>query len=198
MTLSRLLWTLTFCALLTACGSSPPNDYYILTAQRSPPPTGSEPALGVGPITVPEYLDTAQMIYDRQGNTVSLSSIDRWAEPLSDGMERVLALNLAALLNTQQVQTFPWHPKRTPDMAVKMNVLDLDSSAAGATLIAEWLLYRPGDSSVVRRRIDTLTTPLGATVAADVAAAYSTLLQELAGIIADEVNRSARTTRQAN
>ena len=41
---------------------------------------------------------------------------------LSDGVARVLALNLSGLLQTQNVRTFPWHAQRRPELAVKVSV----------------------------------------------------------------------------
>lgn len=167
------------CALLTACGNSPPHNYYLLSAAQTQPARGESPSLGVAPIAVPEYLARDNLVYRRDGNQLHVSDSDYWAEPLADGMTRVMALNLAGLLNSQNVRLFPWHSGRAPEYAVKVTVLSMDADASQATLVAEWLLYRPADNSAVARSMEQLAQPLQEISAGTVAAAYSDLLLEL-------------------
>ena len=172
--------------LLAGCGSSPPNNFYVLSAREFPAPSGAAPTLGVGPITIPEYLGRQNMVYNRVDNTLQVASLDMWAEPLGDGVQRVLILNLTGLLNTQDVITFPWRPERAPEFGVEVNLLQLDANEHEALLTADWLVYRPGGSSPGNRRISRLQLPLpaGAPEPEQVAAAYSTLLFQLSEIIA--------------
>jgi uncharacterized protein len=172
--------------LLLGCGSSPPNNFYVLSAHEFPAPSGTAPALGVGPINIPEYLGRQNMVYNRIDNTLQIASLDMWAEPLGAGIQRVLVLNLTGLLNTQDVSTFPWRPERAPEFGVEVNLLQLDANEHGALLTAEWLVYRPGSATAGNRRINRLQIPLppGAREPQQVAAAYSTLLFQLSEIIA--------------
>ena len=172
--------------LLLGCGSSPPNNFYVLSAHEFPAPSGTAPALGVGPINSPEYLGRQNMAYNRVDNTLQVASLDMWAEPLGAGIQRVLVLNLTGLLNTQDVSTFPWRPERAPEFGVEVNLLQLDANEHGTLLTAEWLMYRPGSATAGNRRISRLQIPLppGAAEPQQVAAAYSTLLFQLSEIIA--------------
>jgi uncharacterized protein len=181
-----LLALLTLGLLLAGCGSSPPNTFYVLSAHEFPAPNGTTPALGIGPINIPEYLGRQNMVYNRIDNTLQIASLDMWAEPLGAGIQRVLVLNLTGLLNTQDVSTFPWRPERAPEFGVEVNLLQLDANKHGALLTAEWLVYRPGSATVANRRISRLQLPLppGAPEPQQVAAAYSTLLFQLSEIIA--------------
>lgn len=181
-----LISTLALGLLLASCGSSPPNNYYLLSAHESPAPAGESPSLGVGPIEIPEYLSREAMVISRAGNNLQVASLDLWAEPLVDGVQRVLVLNLAGLLDTQDVQFFPWHPKRAPDYGIKVNLLQLEAVGQQAMLTAEWLVYRPGSSDTVQRRITQLQSalPSGAQAGEQIAAAYSALFYQLSEIIA--------------
>lgn len=180
--------------LLVACGSSPPNNFYLLSAHDFAPASAQTPSLGVGPIEVPEYLNRESMVYNRAGNTLKVANVDLWAEPLSDGVQRVLVLNLAGLLNTQDVQYFPWHPKRAPQYAVKVNVLQLEAVSEHVQLTAEWLVYRPSTSEPVQRQISKVQSALAAgTVPAEqVAASYSDVLYQLSEIIAAAITADQR------
>jgi len=182
-------WVLALTVLLTACGSSPHTNHYLLTAKQDPVPSGASPSLGIGPIEIPPYLDRSNLVYNQRQNQLHVASQDNWAEPLDDGIQRVLAINLSGLLNTQDVRYFPWHPKRAPDYGVKINLLALDANDQQATLSAEWLVYRAADAAPVIRRISRLQHPLpaGELNPAEVAPAYSTLLYQLSEIIAETI-----------
>jgi uncharacterized lipoprotein YmbA len=126
------------------------------------------------------------MVYNRAGNSLQVATLDLWAEPLVNGVERVMVLNLAGLLNTQDVQSFPWHPQRAPQYGVKVTVLQLEATEQQVSLTAEWLVYRPGDSAHIQRRISQLQANLGAGTpeAEQVAVAYSDLFYQLSELIA--------------
>lgn len=172
--------------LLASCGSSPPNNYYLLSAHDVPAATGETPSVGVGPIEIPEYLSRESMVYNRASNTLQVATLDLWAEPLVNGVQRVMVLNLAGLLNTQDVSFFPWHPKRAPEYGVKVNLLQLEATGQQVLLTAEWLVYRPKSAEPVQRRISKLRSTLaaGTPEAEQVAAAYSDMLFQLSEIIA--------------
>jgi len=184
-----LLWLLVLSLILMGCGSSPPNNYYVLSAQEFPAENGDTPAIGVGPIEVPEYLMRQNLVYNHDENTLHVFSVDLWGEPLVDGVQRVMALNLSGLLKTQNMRFFPWNPQRAPDYAVKVNLLQLDANKDEAMMKAEWLVYRPTNGEAVTRRISQLKTPLpsGASEPEQVAEAYSKLLLQLSEIIAANI-----------
>jgi uncharacterized lipoprotein YmbA len=194
--LALLTLALSLIVLLAGCGSSPRSKHYLLTAQEAPVPSGESPSLGIGPIEIPKYLARNNLVYKQRGNLLQVAGEDLWAEPLDDGIQRVLAINLAGLLNTQDVRYFPWHPKRAPQYGVKMNLLSLDASDQQATLSAEWLVYQAADARPVKRRISRLQHPLpaGELNPADVAPAYSALLYQLSEIIADAISSADAIT----
>ncbi|PLW70022.1 PqiC family protein [Pseudohalioglobus lutimaris] len=177
--------------LLAACGTTPSSQHYLLTAPEAPLPQGMTPSIGVGPITVPEYLNRDSLVKRIDSNSLAISSTERWAEPLEDGILRVVALNLAGLLQTENVRLYPWHPKRAPDYGVKLRLVEMDSNAERVVLVAEWFVYRVADDSTVARRLSKQSRPLPATTqnGNEVAAAYSELLyalsQEVAASIAE-------------
>jgi uncharacterized protein len=186
LTAARLL---ALALTLSACSSSPPNNYYLLSAHTFPAPSGTAPSLGIGPIRVPEYLSRQNIVYNHADNALQVASLDLWGEPLENGIQRVLALNLTGMLNTQNVSYFPWQPGRAPDFGVEVNLLQLDANEHEALLVAEWLVYRPTKAESARRRISRLQLPLpaGASQPEQVAAAYSTLLFQLSETIATAI-----------
>lgn len=185
----KTIGLLSLLGALAACGSSPPSNHYVLTARVSEPPAQESPSLGIGPITIPEYLNRNGLVYNRQGNQLRVSSTERWAEPLEDGLKRVLSMNLASLVNTQNVRFFPWNSRRNPEYGIKINLLMLDANDQEATLVAEWLVYRPSTSETVLRRISKVSQamPGGELSPAQIAPAYSELLYKLSELIAQAI-----------
>lgn len=176
-------------ALITACGSTPRGNHYVLTAPGPGTPSGDSPALGVGPIEIPEYLKRNGLVYNREGNRLHISDTERWAEPLDSGIARVITVNLAKLLDTQDIRPFPWHPDRPPEFGVKVRIVTLNADNTEAELTAEWLVFKADNGLPVQRRISRLTQPMpgGEFQVEQIPAAYSALLlglcEEIAAVI---------------
>ena len=118
---------------LCACATSPPSKFYILAplpaaeSPRSAERRADHPALGIGPIKLPAYLDRSEIVTRSGRNSLKVADFDRWGEPVTDTFMRVLAANLALLLNTKQVSLFPW-PQYVPvdyQVAVEVDRLGL-------------------------------------------------------------------------
>lgn len=179
--------TLVLClAILSACGSSPVSNYYLLSAMGTPQGAEQAPSLGIGPIKIPEYLNRNSLVYNRGGNLLHVSSNERWAEPLANGVERVMGLNLGRLLNTENVQPFPWYRSQLPDYTIRISLIALDANDQRASLTAEWVVEKPKADQFLIRRISSLAheMPAGAVTAAQIAPAYSELLEQLSQLIA--------------
>mgnify|MGYP003700488167 CR=1 FL=1 len=171
--------------LLGGCiggGRSPEPDYYLLTAATGE--TASRYphlALGVGPVRVSPFLDRTR-IATHNGATIRMHDGHRWAEPLDEAVQRVLVQNLG-LLTGADVRNFPWTRRTQPDLALRVDVLDLNATASGeAVLEVNWVLEDiPGDR-LVHSGHDTFsryTANAGADTEALVRA-YSDLLGRLA------------------
>ena len=183
LTTARLI-AATAVMLLAACSSTPDSEYYLLTALASGESTNESPSVGVGPIEIPQYLNRNSLVYHRAGNQIDVASFERWAEPLTDGLSRVISLNLSALLNSQSVQVFPWPQQYAPTYGVSVNVLELDAEGSQASLVAKWSIRRT-KGELITRRLTRLNEPLnGSDSAASITAAYSRLLLTLSEEIA--------------
>jgi uncharacterized lipoprotein YmbA len=184
--------SLTLLALLitlTACGTTPKNNYYLLTATDAAAPRGHTPSLGIGPIEIPEYLNRNRLVYNRDGNQLRIANYERWAEPLANGVARVVSLNLAHLLNTENVQGFPWPRSQEPDYSVQITIMSLDAGNNHAKLVAEWMVLKPGKAPVSGRKISQILVqiPGDSVTPQQIAPAYSDLLYQLSEIIAAKI-----------
>jgi len=188
--LGKPLLALTLALTLAGCGTTPASTYYLLSAEATELPSGATPSLGIGPVEIPEYLNRNAFIYNRDGNKLHIASFERWAEPMDSGVSRVVSLNLASLLKTQNVQAYPWPNSERPEYAVAITLLSLDANDNHASLVAEWRLHRPQSGETIMRRISKIDydMPAGPVTAAEVAPAYSELLHQLSEIIAAEIS----------
>jgi uncharacterized lipoprotein YmbA len=186
----KYLVTLAWFALLAGCGSTPQSNYYLLSVPTSTQQSGLTPTLGIGPVTIPEYLNRNGLVYQRDGNKLDIASYERWAEPLTSGVERIIGLNLGAMLGTQNIQAFPWRRSEMPDYGVQVNVITLDVSNTRATLIAEWAVQKPLENSLLIRKVTQLRIdmPSGEVDPAQVPSTYSELLYQLSEVIAASIS----------
>ena len=96
-------------------------------------------AVGVGPVSFPAYLDRPQMVTRLGPNQVELSEADRWAASLQENFTHALATNIALLLGSDRVVTYPWYSSVELDYTVTVNVLQFEREPAGAaTLKVRW------------------------------------------------------------
>ncbi len=182
----NIAWPLLAVTLLAGCGTTPQSHYYLLTAAEAPLPSGESPSLGIGPISLSAYLNRNALVRRSGSNQLELSNTTRWGEPLEDGVSRVLGLNLAGLLQTKSVVRYPWHPARAPQYGIKVHVLEMDATADSATLVVEWLVYRPGDASAIARQLSRQSSPFPGpeTDSNTLASLYSDMLLALSEDIA--------------
>lgn len=79
--------------LLTACGRSTPTNYYLLESSLGPVQADGLPAksLRVAQVSVPEYLDRSGIVSRVDGQTqLIVAQFHAWAEPVSNGVRRVI------------------------------------------------------------------------------------------------------------
>jgi uncharacterized lipoprotein YmbA len=102
------------------------------TSQAAPAARG--PAIGVGPVVLPRYLDRPQIVTHASSYEVSVAEFERCAEPLEVNFTRVFAENLASLIPTDRLAMFRW-PRSIPiDYQVPLEVVDF--LGGESTLIA--------------------------------------------------------------
>jgi uncharacterized protein len=136
-------------SLMVGGCASQPSRFYLLSAlpntdmAAADMPGEQGPTLGVGPVTLPRYLDRPQIVTRASPYEIKLAEFDRWAEALDINFSRVLAENLALLLPTARVVTSPW-PRATPiDYQITVDVAHFLSQVGGESLlIADWTLFK--------------------------------------------------------
>jgi uncharacterized lipoprotein YmbA len=154
---------------LGGCGTSAPTRFYVL----SPMPASQEGsqvvlderclAIGIGPVTLPQYLERPQIVTRVSSNEMQLADFDQWAEPLKDNFTRVLAENLSALLCADAMAVFPWSGSTPVDYQVQVEVIRLDGAPGGeAALTARWAIMGEDSRKVLYATTSAYRAPVAA------------------------------------
>lgn len=190
------LWTL-LAVLLAACvPPQSPTRYWTLSVVA--PPTAEarreKPVeLGVGPVTVAEYLDRPQIVRRAGDNRLVLAENDNWPEPLASLIARVLTDDLAAMLPGARVHPLP--ARTVPDLDYRVEVQVNAFEGVGddrALLDARWTLLRDRDGRVLLVRRSRIERPVAGGDIGALAAALSEAVAYLARDIADAVAAQQR------
>lgn len=93
-------------------------------------------------VTLPDYLDRAQLQWPIDAVTISPASNARWAEPLREAIPRVLQRDLIACLGTPQVWLGapPIGTRTTRRLHLQIQALDVVPTSDAVRLMARWAL----------------------------------------------------------
>lgn len=167
-------------ALITGCFRSRADEYYLLTP-AGPAPRGGGIGVGVGPVSVAEYLDRSNLIFQTSGQRLEVSDQHHWAGDLRNSIASVMASNLGRELRTGNVRTYPWDRDDELRYQVVIDVRQLHGTPdGGAILEAGWRVYALPSSKLIVSRSSTLSERLARDGFEELAAAESRLLMNLA------------------
>lgn len=131
--------------LLSSCVSSgPATSYYSLfssAGEKQAIVNDPDLSVGVGPITLPEYLENPAIVSLTDTQRVRVAGYHAWAGNFTDSVTRVLADDLSSALGLRRVWAFPWDSRIRPDMQVRV-VFDEFAGIRGGEirLSAKWTL----------------------------------------------------------
>ncbi|HXV78475.1 MAG TPA: PqiC family protein [Candidatus Binatia bacterium] len=185
------------CVVPTGClslGPQPdPSRFYVLATLPRTEATAKNTdglALGIGPVRLPGYLDRQQLVTRVSQNRFAVAESDRWAEPLEENFSRVLAQNLAILLNTDGIVAYPWERNRQPTYQVQVEVLRFEPNAEQRVeLWARWRLS-DGAKKTSSMKESYLTRPMKNSSTEAAVAALSEVVGDLSKEIAATIGVS--------
>ena len=175
--------------LLAGCGGKP-QEYYRLSAVSGGPTRGGGVAVGLGPVTLPAYVDRAQLVFQSGTNEFQVPAKASWAGPLGENVTQVLADDLGRRLDSGNVLRYPWPPNSSLRYQVVVNVEQFHSiSGSEAILDVSWLVEEPASRQILSRHKASFHAPVQGDGYGPVVAAESQLLDQLAGAVARSVRR---------
>jgi uncharacterized lipoprotein YmbA len=183
---------------LAGCAAGQPTRFYTLAALPDAP-SEALPALpadltvGVGPVTLPPYLDRPQLVTRAGSNRAVLADFDSWVEPLQGMFARVLAENLSRLLGTDNVLQLPQERPIRFNYQVEVDVTRFDVDAAGSAILdARWWVLGRGGERLLQSGRSTISEPTEVGDYTAAAAALSRALGAMSTEIAEAIAAEAR------
>jgi uncharacterized lipoprotein YmbA len=178
-------------ALLSACASSPPEQFYALSSGMSAAAAAPRAARSVvvGPAALPEMVDRPQLVTVRPPNMVSILDQQRWAEPLRAGVPRVVAEDLGQLLGWQA--STREEVIGAPDCRVALDIRRFEARPAVAVDIeALWTVACRGETR--RSGRTAARAPVAGRELAAVVAAYGVALASVSRDVAGALSGGER------
>lgn len=164
-------------------GETPPSRFYVLSAIDPQGTLSSDgPAIMLGPVTLPRYLDRPQIVTRPSANELSLAEYDRWGGKLDDNVARVLAQDIAVHLNTSRVAIFPREQRLTDAVQISVDISRFEQvgqQGGNVELDAQWSLYPADRRGAPMVGISRVRTPVSGSGFAGTAAAMSAALDQL-------------------
>jgi uncharacterized lipoprotein YmbA len=149
--------------VLASCGTTHNYRYYTLTpvppvADGSSADAGPVPlVLGIGPVTIPDYLDRPQIVLRTSRSELVLSEYSRWAGSLANDSVRVLEENLDMMLSDDGFAVVSWRRGVPNDYRVAVQVSRFDAMVGGSVVLkAQWVIYGKDGKGVLLLQESTI------------------------------------------
>lgn len=174
-----VLWILLLSGCINLEAPPDPTRYFIMNGVG-----GAEQengfAVNVGPVSIEPYLATPRMVVRLDNNELRFSDVNRWAEPLADNIQSVLARNLAA----SPLGTLDNMPSNQPRLFVKVHVDRFEGYLPDrAVLRATWSVEDLSGNLLASRRSEHVVSGWGGTDYQQLAGLLETTLE----LLVDEI-----------
>ena len=184
--MKTLLRSALLLAALALAACSTPEVYYRLSADGPTPGEGSGLSLGVGPVSLPDYIDRGEIVFQSSDTRFEVPYEQRWAGSLRDTTTRVIGTNLARRLGTGNLHLYPWPPGTPLKYQVRVDVRQFHARSGGeAILEASWSIQDGATSRTLVRREGNFHEPVRRHGYDGIVAAESLLLSQLSRAIAE-------------
>ncbi len=177
--------------LTSACsigGKSTPSPFYVLDSQIEPISDQklTELRMGVGPITIPGYIDRPQIVTKTESAELQLAEFERWAEPMGEMFTRTLTENIKSLTGSHHIYSYPWSSNLDFTYRINAKIIKFENNVNGdALLIAHWqLIHESGESKVKTMHSEFNANAKDASYSSRIAALNDTLTQFAKEIVA--------------
>jgi uncharacterized lipoprotein YmbA len=182
------------------CSGTPNrSNYYLLSAVQNDDagdimgPNEDGVILGIGPVTLPEYVNRFQVITRTSRNEITFSEFERWAEPLKINFIRTFSENLAYLIKTDDIFIYPWLQGTAVEYIVTADVIQFDARLGdSAVLDVRWSLLRGNDREMLVNEKKRFATAVPSSDYAALVAALSASLNEFSREVATAIAQNYR------
>lgn len=184
-------------ALLWGCASTTqPSKFYVLSALTQPEATtqvstsNADMLIGIGPVTLPAYLNRSQIVTRTSENELKLAEFHLWAEPLKKSISRVLMESLSNLLNTNRIVIYPWRSSIGVAYQITLDVVRFDVGSDGdAVMNVYWAVYGKDGKEELLKKKSIFRESAGSKDYHSIVAAQNRTLMEFSREIASTIKK---------
>jgi uncharacterized lipoprotein YmbA len=150
--LSSVLCLLSACSLPLPPAQPDATRHFLLTStdirpEAAAPATVIRWVVGVRAVDLAAYLRTGSFAIRSHANEVVFLDFARWAEPLDQGIARVLAENLQSFGNVARISSKPFRADEQRDFEIGVRVTACEGTVDGdVRFAATWRITVPGGS----------------------------------------------------
>lgn len=149
------------------CATSKPADFFVLSPmneidlEQTPPPLPMNITIGIGPVSIPRYLDRSEIVIKKGPNTIGLSDFNRWAGQLDDDILSVLRENLSILLSTDRITRYPWQHHMNVAWQIVVEVIRFEAAPGDRVdLCARWKILDSKQDKLIALKQTQVTEQL--------------------------------------
>lgn len=178
-------------------GNSPRTRFFLLEAKSTNIPQWaqqkmlSDTNIGIGPVTIPHYLDRPQILTRANDDQELIADeFNQWAEPLKASIPRIIGENMASLTGGGRIRLFPWSQSTQVNVQAAMDIHRFEADADGNVILkATWRLVTVKDRHLIMEKqsiIEKASTGNGVSgIVEGMSLALSDISLEIAGDLAE-------------
>lgn len=153
-TVNKFIIYIFLISLLYGCGTSTPTQYYLLESSLGPLQIENMPktSLRVSQVDTPAYLNRNNIVSRVDGQTrLILAEFHLWAEPVGNGVRRVVEEILTPPLMEQGINVLPTNTEERGDYLLLLDLQRLDGNFnEKAVLECYWTLLDKNENTLGR------------------------------------------------
>lgn len=177
--------------LLSACGTSAPTRFYTITPveqESSNVAYRGTKSIGVDVVEVPGYVTRPQIVTTKDaGYELVIAEFDRWGEPVSNTIQRVVSENINHTLKISSIR--PIQGSRSLyDYRIIVEVLRFDAELGKTAYLDAWWSILDKNGRVIETKHIKLETPIGETYS-DLVRGQSKIISDLSLDVAKRVSK---------
>lgn len=151
------------CSSLGGSSSSNLGDthfYSLVALAPTNPAINNKLRVGIGPVEIPRLLNRPQIVSRKNNTEILMAEKHQWGGSYKEELVQALTDNFSNLLNTENIEKFPWKLSFKPNYHVKINIERFDGELGkSVTLKARWRLYKDNKEIAVNRSLITVSVP---------------------------------------
>jgi len=168
--------------------------YFVISSTETsavPSHGRSDIHFGLGPVKLPGYLDTQNIVRMGAGGSVEYVPDAFWAESVKDSFSRALLYRTGSRIGTGHAVAYPWYSTTRVDFKVPVDVLRFEATSDGrAVLDARWSVEVAATGAVIAGTESVFEETAG-TDPASIVGALNRCIDRLADAIATAVSGAA-------